>query len=42
MDICQLVQCFIWEWKKRLPDRRRPVSRPPTYSAYHAGDAFIR
>nr|DAR07603.1 MAG TPA: hypothetical protein [Caudoviricetes sp.] len=22
-----------------MPDRRRPVSRTPTYSAYHAGNA---
>nr|DAZ29397.1 MAG TPA: hypothetical protein [Caudoviricetes sp.] len=24
-----------------MPDRRRPVSRPPTYSAYHAGDTIL-
>nr|DAZ42676.1 MAG TPA: hypothetical protein [Caudoviricetes sp.] len=24
-----------------MPDRRRPVSRPPTCSAYHAGDAIL-
>nr|DAU44096.1 MAG TPA: hypothetical protein [Caudoviricetes sp.] len=24
-----------------MPDRRRPVSHTPTYSAYHAGNAKI-